>query len=456
MAEIDDLPDDVLEYIINHLPPYKDFESCRLVSLKWRAIVKSKFLKSFSQVKMYSRMNYVLDVVRRSKMNFNRGLGTYRLCWASFDNLNLNQVIPAGRFAHTAVVHENSMYVFGGSSSSDTTFNDLWRLDLSNMKWIRPLSKGTYPSPKGLSSMLFYKNQLILFGGWRYPSLHPPFQTLCLFDELHLYDLSENKWTQQQQITKPPPMAGHSATIHRNKMVVFGGCQISGEHNANSNDVWYLDLDNFTWTKPKLLGHVKPSPRYGQQQTALDDDHILVIGGCGGPNSIFKDAWILDMSQQIWHWRKVPMRGQRWAAPYIWCSPICRVGDNKLVVFDATPNLPADFQLVKRLRQDNDSIRAPQQDMNQNLQIHGYPNLRNPILEEANNQPMPGPANHHLGNANLANNNRGELNALGIDEDEAANRLQRNLVLRSRDNEPNLPRRFDDMQEVSLLFTFLL
>lgn len=201
-------------------------------------------------------------MVRRSKMNFNKGLSSYKLCWTSFDDLNVNQVLPAGRFAHAAVVHENSMYIFGGSSSSDTTFNDLWRLDLSTMKWIRPLSKGTYPSPKGLSTMLFYKQQLILFGGWRYPSFQIAHQAICLFDELHIYDLVENKWIQQPQVpNKPPPMAGHSASIHKSKMVVFGGYQVSGELNSNSNEVYYLDLENLIWKKPKIAGHTKPSPR---------------------------------------------------------------------------------------------------------------------------------------------------------------------------------------------------
>lgn len=111
--------------------------------------------------------------------------------------------------------------------------------------------------------------------------------------------------------------------------------------------------------------------RYGQHQTALSEDHILIIGGCGGPNSIFKDAWILDMSKKEWQWKNVVIRDQKWAAQYIWCSPICRVGNSKLVVFDATPNLPTDFQLVKRIRQDNDQIRIPNNDLNQNPQIQG-------------------------------------------------------------------------------------
>lgn len=64
------------------------------------------------------------------------------------------------RYSHSAVVHENSMYVFGGCAFSMTTFNDLWRLDLSKRQWVRPLTMGTYPSPKACSTMVCYKDFL--------------------------------------------------------------------------------------------------------------------------------------------------------------------------------------------------------------------------------------------------------------------------------------------------------
>jgi len=70
-------------------------------------------------------------------------------------------------------VTENSMYVFGGCTSTSTTFNDLWRLDLNKRQWIRPLTMGTYPSPKACASLVCYKDALILFGGWTHPSPYP-------------------------------------------------------------------------------------------------------------------------------------------------------------------------------------------------------------------------------------------------------------------------------------------
>lgn len=36
------LPDEMLEFILTYLPPYKDLESCSLVCKRWRDIVKSK------------------------------------------------------------------------------------------------------------------------------------------------------------------------------------------------------------------------------------------------------------------------------------------------------------------------------------------------------------------------------------------------------------------------------
>lgn len=39
---IDDLPDEVLEYILSLVSPYKDSDSCKLVSKRWCRTVNSK------------------------------------------------------------------------------------------------------------------------------------------------------------------------------------------------------------------------------------------------------------------------------------------------------------------------------------------------------------------------------------------------------------------------------
>uniref|UniRef100_A0A1A9WV06 F-box domain-containing protein n=1 Tax=Glossina brevipalpis TaxID=37001 RepID=A0A1A9WV06_9MUSC len=529
------LPDEMLEFILTYLPPYKDLKNCSLVCKRWRGIVK--------------------NLIRRTKMNLNKGLTDFRLRWEIFSpqstgNLELRSCISntsmyviAGRFSHSAVRYGNYMYVFGGGSSSDTTFNDLWRFDLAKMHWERPFSMGTYPSPKGSASMVCWEEQLILFGGWRYPSLHPPHQPWCLFDELHYYDLVKNRWTAAITMHGPPPMAGHSASIHGNTMVIFGGYQMVEGANLNSNQVWCLDLHKQYWWRPRLTSNIVPPPRYGQFQLVIDEHHALIVGGCGGPNSVYSDAWILDMSSDSWLWKLVPVQNKKFAASHMWCNPACKI-DSKLVVLGPTPNMPQDFQLMKQARIPVGGMPGVANNRNRQLERQRMPPggagngqvargyvirvpARNPAgnfhLDDGN-VPREGPdeqyyaqrraiLNNHQQNArnnnfvsqdNNHNNNlqprTGSLRDLhnaalqqqtteernhnrpsssgalprhngvitvrisndsscnGTEAEkkrgniknsdmEAANRLQRNLSLRSRENEPFLPKRFDELYE---------
>lgn len=234
----------------------------------------------------------------------------------------------AARFSHAAIVHEHSMYVYGGGSSTETTFNDLWRFDLSKREWIRPLSMGTYPTPKACASIVCYKNSLILFGGWRHPPANPPHQPWRLFNELHVYSITNNQWTMNTPAVSPPPVTGHSATVHGNHMIVFGGYQDDMLSSGCCNHVWSLNLDTFQWSLIETSS-VKPPARYGQFQVFLDEQNLLILGGCGGPNSIFSDAWLLNMSDEVWSWKQVQIGNKKWAATHMWCNTACKVSNSK-------------------------------------------------------------------------------------------------------------------------------
>ena len=90
---------------------------------------------------------------------------------------------------------------------------------------------------------------LLLFGGWTHPSLYPLHQSWRLFNELHQYDLEQSRWTHvlPNSSLKPPAMAGHSATVHADSMVVFGGLhkqRSSIGQFSSSNDVWCFNLES--------------------------------------------------------------------------------------------------------------------------------------------------------------------------------------------------------------------
>jgi N-acetylneuraminic acid mutarotase len=47
-------------------------------------------------------------------------------------NFEKDDLCPVGRAKHTATIHGNQMYVFGGRN--DKTLNDLWYLDLGKIR----------------------------------------------------------------------------------------------------------------------------------------------------------------------------------------------------------------------------------------------------------------------------------------------------------------------------------
>ncbi|XP_014469024.1 PREDICTED: F-box only protein 42 [Dinoponera quadriceps] len=307
-CKIDDLPDELLEYILSLVPPYKTLEACKSVCRRWKRTTEV--------------------VIARSEAHFQRSVAVGSLLWNSLPSVHWAPTIGK-RHSHSACIYNNSMYVFGGCSSTWTTFNDLWRLDLDTRTWVRPVSLGSYPSPKACATMLYYQKSFILFGGWSYPLPYPLHQQWRLFNELHIYSIESNKWTTIDTLLTPPPTSAHSASIHGNKMVVFGGV-CDGE---SSNDIWCFNLDSYRWQKQFASGdYLRPEPRYGQSQIELGDKHLLILGGCTGPNAPMNDAWLLEMEGPLWIWKKVTMCNTEWAPTRIWCHQACKVGNYVVVL----------------------------------------------------------------------------------------------------------------------------
>ncbi|KAJ3602895.1 hypothetical protein NHX12_030640 [Muraenolepis orangiensis] len=311
-----ELPEEVLEYILSFLSPYQEHKTAALVCKQWYRLIKG--------------------VAHQCYHGFLRAVQEGNIQWESrtypYPGTPITQ-----RFSHSACYYDSnqSMYVFGGctQSSCNAAFNDLWRLDLNSKEWIRPLASGSYPSPKAGATLVMHKDLLVLFGGWTRPSPYPLHQPERFFDEIHTYSPSKNWWNCIVTTHGPPPMAGHSSSVIGNTMVVFGG---SLGARQMSNEVWMLDLEQWSWSKPVIPGPC-PHPRGGQSQIVIDKDTLLILGGCGGPNALLKDAWLLHMGVSPWTWQQLQVENDDHGAPELWCHPACRVGQC-VVVFSQAPS----------------------------------------------------------------------------------------------------------------------
>uniref|UniRef100_A0A8C1YXT1 F-box protein 42 n=1 Tax=Cyprinus carpio TaxID=7962 RepID=A0A8C1YXT1_CYPCA len=311
-----ELPEEVLEYILSFLSPYQEHKTAALVCKQWYRLIKG--------------------VAYQCYHGFLRAVQEGNIQWESrtypYPGTPITQ-----RFSHSACYYDSnqSMYVFGGctQSSCNAAFNDLWRLDLNSKEWIRPLASGSYPSPKAGATLVMYRDLLVLFGGWTRPSPYPLHQPERFFDEIHTYSPSKNWWNCIVTTHGPPPMAGHSSSVMGSTMVVFGG---SLGARQMSNEVWLLDLEQWCWSKPAVSGPC-PHPRGGQSQIVIDSETLLILGGCGGPNALLKDAWLLHMSASPWTWQQLRVENEDHGAPELWCHPACKVGQC-VVVFSQAPS----------------------------------------------------------------------------------------------------------------------
>ncbi|KAF5841296.1 hypothetical protein DUNSADRAFT_13569 [Dunaliella salina] len=147
-----------------------------------------------------------------------------------------NPSSPAPRSAHQAVIHKGFMYVFGGEFTSPNQerfhhFKELWRLDLSSWEWDHLPSKGG-PSARSGHRMALHKAKAILFGGY-----YDNGRDMRYYNDLWELDLGDLKWRPSRDDDDPEL-----------------------EHGKVVDDMWALNLTNYTWERVKKAG-MAPSPR---------------------------------------------------------------------------------------------------------------------------------------------------------------------------------------------------
>lgn len=117
-----------------------------------------------------------------------------------------------------------------------------------------------------------------------------------------------------QRCTLILSIAGHTATLYQgDKLLVFGG---ENEHRTYLSDLIIFDLKTAHWTQPQVSG---PLPKGRARHAAvLHEDKLFIIGGITGhDNYVLDDICYLDLKTYTWSrsWRFV---GRFDHSAYIW------------------------------------------------------------------------------------------------------------------------------------------
>lgn len=102
---------------------------------------------------VYSNQVYSFDIESKS----------FRKLMEQSEN---NSSVPEGRVNHAALVHENSLYIFGGKNKDGVNLDDMWSYNLKTNTWAKIECNGEdRPAGRSGHSLILNGDHFVIFGG---------------------------------------------------------------------------------------------------------------------------------------------------------------------------------------------------------------------------------------------------------------------------------------------------
>ncbi|KAJ5523995.1 hypothetical protein N7513_009114 [Penicillium frequentans] len=176
----------------------------------------------------------------------------------------------------------DQIYAFGGFDQyTDEVYNHVLRLDLNTLRWELVDNYGDIPGVRmGHTATLYQGNKLIVFGG---ENEHREY-----LSDVVILDLQTFTWALPEiRGLIPRGRARHAAVIHDDKLFIVGG--VTGENNVILDDLTYLDLQTWTWSRTWSF-----TARFDHTAWVWSN-RLWIFGGLGPNMERTTDIWWLDL-----------------------------------------------------------------------------------------------------------------------------------------------------------------
>ncbi|MDI6808237.1 MAG: kelch repeat-containing protein [Candidatus Eisenbacteria bacterium] len=254
-----------------------------------------------SPLPMCADAAFVYDPLREQALLFGGWNGaflddTWKL---DLNNLTWSQVFPSASFptarrGASFVRNEEGkrIFMFGGFDGT-TYFDELWKFNLEDLSWELLIPSGTPPSGRERHAVLLdrNRNRMVVQGGY---------DGATYLDDIWILDLSTYAWRELAQTARPSGRAGHTLVYDNltGSFVLFGG--EDGAGFLGDLSVGWPSEYEITWeSKTQTLPY--PGARTGQFGTYVPSTNsVLIFGGRDGMR-LFNDLWSLNMANFTWH-----------------------------------------------------------------------------------------------------------------------------------------------------------
>jgi BTB/POZ domain/Kelch motif/Galactose oxidase, central domain len=176
----------------------------------------------------------------------------------------------------------NQIYAFGGFDQfTDEVYNHVLKLDLYTLNWALVDNYGDIPGVRmGHSASLHQGHKLLVYGG---ENEHREY-----LSDVVILDLKTMHWTQPDvQGPQPRGRARHASVVYEDKLFIIGG--LTGETNYILDDICYLDLKTWTWSRTwSFVGRFDHS-------AWIWGGRLWVFGGLGPEMERSTEIWWLDL-----------------------------------------------------------------------------------------------------------------------------------------------------------------
>ncbi|XP_071894517.1 protein TMED8 isoform X3 [Anas platyrhynchos] len=207
--------------------------------------------------------------------------------------LQQENAMPSCLHGHTATYDPDTkrIYVFGGIKE-DKDYSSIYILDTVTWKWLPVAAKGRMPMLTYHSATI-YRKELFVFGGTSHKTASQAVGPCS--NVLYVFNPEHEIWYQPiSEGEKPLPRFGHSATLLKNKLLIFGGQRTS----LYFSDMHILDLGFMEYTPvPFIAG--QPSARCFHAALAVSDCKVLISGGCNARGAL-QDAFVFRLDTLSW------------------------------------------------------------------------------------------------------------------------------------------------------------
>ncbi|KAI7869333.1 hypothetical protein BDF14DRAFT_1951152 [Spinellus fusiger] len=160
------------------------------------------------------------------------------------------QVPPPLVGASVSVVGDY-VFVFGGRLvTSRKMTNHMYVLDMATLTWTRhipPPDSERPPHPRYFHSASVHGNTIVVFGGMGYS--HAASEGLCVLDDISVFHMETMGWTQPNvapSLYSPRPRYAHLSSVTDNKLIVVGGQDMTNNYLGELN---VLDLKKWEWVQ---------------------------------------------------------------------------------------------------------------------------------------------------------------------------------------------------------------